>query len=238
MQIDIVHFIDDDVEVLAGYFDSIEERFEKDPHLAGVGGAIQNARMEAHPIFNSLFLLSGRYPNTIRRSGRVVKPESTGGAKRQIGQRPVEWLQGFAMSYRMLTLQKHSFDDRLTGYSYGEDRDFSFRVSRSGKLAVEPNARCLHLRATANRLDSRKFGFEVTTRTYAWVSEYRTEGFSLIAFFWSVFGDVLRHIGAALINRAGVSEDPLWYALGVLEGVKEIVRSRVKPRVAQSRVPI
>jgi hypothetical protein len=40
--VDVVHFIDDDTEVLSGYFESLEHRFFHDPTVVGLGGIITN----------------------------------------------------------------------------------------------------------------------------------------------------------------------------------------------------
>lgn len=222
--VEVVHFLDDDAEVLPGYFDAIENRFAEDPLLGGVGGRVQNQRVEDHPLFNRVFLLSGKYPNTILKSGRVVNPQPANGASRSYGVRPVQWLQGFAMSYRMAVLREHSFDDRLVGYSYGEDRDFSFRVGRTWRLAVEPTAKCMHLRAQENRHDARRLAFESTVLTYAWVREQRGEGFSTAAFLWSALGDILRHALAAVTAQPGVAGDPSAYIRGVADGLVRLRR--------------
>lgn len=222
--VSIVHFLDDDAEVLPGYFDAIERRFAGDPHLGGIGGLVQNQRVERHAGFNRMFLLSGRYPHTILKSGRVVNPQPENGALRSANKRAVQWLQGFAMSYRMSVLREHSFDERLTGYSYGEDRDFSFRVGRTWRLAVEPGARCLHLRASENRHDARRLAYESTVLTYAWVREQRGEGLSTLAFLWSAVGDLLRHVIAAMTKQPGVADNAMAYALGVLEGMVRLPR--------------
>lgn len=232
--VDVVHFLDDDAQVLPGYFDAIERRFTLSPALGGVGGLVQNQRVESHPVFNRVFLLSGRHPNTVLRSGRVVNPQPKNGASRTPGIRRVQWLQGFSMSYRMSVFQDHAFDDRLTGYSYGEDKDFSFRVGLSWGLAVEPGARCLHLRARENRHNAWRFGFESTVFTYAWVREHRDEGFSALAFLWSALGDLLRHVAAAAMSQPGVAGDPGAYARGVLNGLVRLLRvNTISDAVAQ-----
>jgi GT2 family glycosyltransferase len=220
----LIHFIDDDCEILPGYQDAIESRFTRDPTLAGVGGKLDQAPKEFHPWFNSFFLLSGKYPHTVRRSGRVVSPQPADGAKRKLDSRPIMWLQGFAMSYSMNTLREHSFDERLLGYSFGEDRDFGFRVSRTAKLAVEPTAHCLHHRASENRLNQRQYGFETTALTYAWVIEHRHDGLWPPAFFWSVFGDLLRHVASAALSNSTERRHEIAFVQGIVRGLIAILR--------------
>jgi hypothetical protein len=240
LDVDIVHFLDDDVEILPGYLDAIEARFAADPGLSGAGGAVQNATTESHPWLNRFFLLSGRHAYTIRRSGRVVQPQPPGGARRDFV-RPVEWLQGFSMSYRLSTLERHQFNERLEGYAFGEDREFGYRVSREGRLAIEQEAKCVHHMAAENRLDHHRHGRLTTLLTYAFVLEHREEGLSLLAFAWSVVGDLLRHgvLGAAALvgtgRRQSVS-DSASHIRGILSGIGAIVANRQSPYRAQTTV--
>jgi glycosyltransferase involved in cell wall biosynthesis len=226
IEAEIVHFLDDDALIFPGYFDAIERRFELDDRIGGVGGAVQNAPKELHWRFNRLFLLSGKYPYTIRRSGRVVNPQSAlpgRGAPRSPNVRDIQWLQGFAMSYRIEVLRGLKFNERLKGYSFGEDRDFSFRVSKSWKLAVEADAWCEHRRAETGRMDARRFGFESTVLTYAWLQSLRSIKCFRLAFFWSALGDVLRHLAAAATNQSGLAgPDPSGHARGVIRGLATI----------------
>jgi GT2 family glycosyltransferase len=223
---DIVHFLDDDAEILPGYLQAIEERFRTEPDLAGVGGRVQNASTERHPRLSALFLLSGKHPYTVRVSGRVVMPRPSDGNARRIGERPVRWLQGFAMSYKMSVLERHQFEERLEGYCFGEDRDFAFRVSRTNRLTVEPDARCLHHSAAENRVDHRRLGRDATAMTYAWVSEQRGNGLSRVAALWSAVGDLLQHGVLAFTGEGQNAANSREHVRGVLEGLVLIASGR------------
>jgi GT2 family glycosyltransferase len=227
--VDIVHFLDDDAIIYPGYFDAIEACFDGNPSIGGVGGSVQHPPPELHATFNRVFLLSGRQPYTVARSGRVVNPHTLPDGSRTVhrpGGREVQWLQGFAMSYRMEVLNQMHFNEQLRGYSYGEDRDFSFRVGRRWGLAVAEGAKCEHRRAESPRLEPERFGFESTVLIYAWMSEWRVAaGFSRVAFFWSTLGDILRHVGAAAVKQSAISGGaPLPYARGVIRGIRAILR--------------
>lgn len=220
---EIVHFIDDDIEILPGYLDAIEARFRADRELAGVGGFIENISLESHPRLNSLFLLSGSRPHTIRKSGRIVIAQNQDGARRTRIPDSVDWLLGGSMSYRMETLRAFTFDDRLSGYSHGEDRDFGFRVSRTRKLAVEERARCIHHGEIGNPANAKQYAYDRTVIEYAWVCEQRGSGLSRAAFLWSAFGEFVLYFGAAVTRIRTRTPDPMGYAMGVLTGLKDIV---------------
>lgn len=220
--IEIVHYIDDDIEILPGYLEAIEQRFSADPSLAGVGGYITNMPPETHPRLNSFFLLSGGTPHMVRKSGRVVVVQDESGAKRSPIPTSVDWLQGGSMSYRIGTLRAFSFDDRLSGYSHGDDRDFSFRVSRQMRLVVERRARCIHHGETANPANARKYAYNRTVLEYAWVREQHDHGLSRAAYLWSALGEFVMYFGAAIGGIRTRTSDPMGYAIGVLKGLKDI----------------
>jgi GT2 family glycosyltransferase len=214
--IDIVHFIDDDTEVSPGYFDAIERRFLQDPTVVGIGGIINNQPTIDWLPVRSFFLLRSRRRGSVLRSGRNM-----------LGQYPdtqasdhVDWLNGCSMSYRLTAFDHVMFDDRLKGPSLGEDYDFSFRLSRKHKLAVEPEARCIHHVTPTVRSSRRAVARQGTENTYRWVIENRALGMSRLAFWWATFGDVVLHAAGWVIRRR---TDSLQEILGVLEAATAIV---------------
>ncbi len=219
----IMHYIDDDTEVLPGYFRSIEARFANDPDLAGVGGIIENSPKVPIRVLKLVFLLCGPYGSVLR-SGRATSAQYPGAqyAKSDLQARSPKWLHGCAMSYRTDIVLRYRFDDRLKGYSNGEDIDFGFRVSRNHRLAAEPSARCLH-RVSQGGLSREAFAYSQAVVIYSWVREHRSDGMSLVAFWWSVLGDLLLHAvdGVVVPRRGG-----LQYAKGMLRGMATIAMGR------------
>jgi GT2 family glycosyltransferase len=104
----------------------------------------------------------------------------------------------------------------------GEDADFSFRVSRVHRLAVEPNATCVHTVTPTTRDSSRARTREGTENTYRRVIRYRALGLSAPAFWWATAGDVVIRGTYALVtrDRAALNE-----VAGILEGIRSIVAS-------------
>jgi GT2 family glycosyltransferase len=219
----IMHYIDDDTEVLPGYFQAIEARFANDPDLAGVGGIIENSPKIPIKAFKLIFLLWGPYGSVLR-SGRATSAQHPRAqyAKADREGRGPKWLHGCAMSYRTDIVLQYRFDDRLEGYSNGEDIDFGFRVSRNHPLAAEPSARCLH-RVSQGGLSREAFAYSQAVVIYSWVREHRSDGMSLVAFWWSVLGDLLLHAvdGVVVPRRGG-----LQYAKGMLWGMATIAMGR------------
>ncbi len=218
LSVEVVHFIDDDTEVAPGYFDAIERRFREDLTVAGVGGIITNQPVIDWLPIRSFFLLRSRRYGSVLRSGRNMLGQYPGMRATD----PVEWLNGCSMSYRMNVFDTLAFDDRLEGPSLGEDYDFSFRLSRSRRLAVEPAARCIHHVTPAVRSSRRATAREGTENTYRWVTENTALGASRPAFWWATLGDLLLHTAGWLTyGRADAPQE----ILGIFDAVLTIGRA-------------
>jgi GT2 family glycosyltransferase len=218
--VEIVHFIDDDTEVLESYFEAIERRFAQDPTVMGLGGIIVNQPVFSYLPLRSFFLLRSRRRGVVLRSGRNMLGQYPGTDASD----PVEWLNGCSMSYRMAAFEELRFDDRLQGPSLGEDYDFSFRLSRTHKIAVEPAARCIHHLTENVRSSRRATAREGAENTYRWVRENRALGASPAAFWWATFGEVIIHVAAGLACRRRESFQEI---AGIFDAVGAIVRRRL-----------
>jgi GT2 family glycosyltransferase len=216
LDVDVVHFIDDDTEVLPGYFDAIERRFLKDPRIVGLGGIITNQPIIDCLAIRSFFLLRSRRRGSVLRSGRNMLGQYPGTRATDC----VDWLNGCSMSYRLTVFNDVMFDGRLKGASLGEDYDFSFRLSRKQKLAVEPEARCIHHLTPTVRSSRRAAARQGTENTYRWVSENRELGMSRLAFWWATFGDIALHSASWIVRKKA---DPLQEVRGILEAMLAIV---------------
>ncbi len=213
----LVHFIDDDTEVLAGYFDAVERRFHQDPTVMGVGGIIINQPLVKYLTIKSFFLMGSRRPASVLRSGRPVLGQYPGARATA----RVEWLSGCSMSFRITAFDDQMFDSRLQGYSLGEDYDFGFRLSRKHRLAIEPMATCIHHLTPTARSSMRTHARQRTKATHDWVCEHSAFGLSRTAFWWSTFGDFLLHAVNGTLRANVVS---LREAQGVIDGVIAIAR--------------
>ena len=58
--------------------------------------------------------------------------------------RDMEFMPGPFMSARRDIAAQVRFDERLNGYSLGEDDDFAYRLSRRGRIRYEPAAIVCH----------------------------------------------------------------------------------------------
>jgi len=79
----------------------------------------------------------------------------------------VDWLPSTAVIFRREVFAQNLFDDVFESYSYLEDLDLSYTISRIGRLAVVADANFRHFPSTKGRVSSRQFGrYEVRNRLY------------------------------------------------------------------------
>jgi len=219
MGVEVVHFIDDDTEVFDGYFEAIERRFREDPGVMGVGGIVINQPVVNYVRLKALFLLGSHRPGTVLRSGRNVMGQYPGTP----ADAHVEWLVGASMSFRTSVFDELMFDDTLESYSIGEDYDFTYRLSRRHRLAVEPGAKCVHHFTPTMRVSPRRYAHLRLEATHRWVEGHAELGMSPAAFWWSALGEFLLSAGNGLLR---LKPKALEEALGVCDGVLAMLRRR------------
>lgn len=159
---DIVVLAEDDVIMFPDYIDRIMQVFECDPtgRIAAVGGLIDNERRGwlRGLVRLALYLPLGL---TALREGKLLRSGFAG----EYGESPipirrrrdVDFLLGGVSAYRLALLDGVRFSHRYrggSGYGQGEDKDFSIRVGRHGRLVVEPTARVTHHPAAKHNFDA------------------------------------------------------------------------------------
>jgi hypothetical protein len=133
------------------------------------------------------------------------------------GVRDVEFMPGCFMSARRSAAAEVRFDEHLGAYALAEDEDFSYRLSRLGRVVYLPDVVVVHEKLGFRSFDSRDLGrLVVKNRAYLFRKNFpqtRRARFQ--------FGLLLATlVGHRLINRE-------WRgALGVLEGTLNLVRGR------------
>jgi glycosyltransferase involved in cell wall biosynthesis len=231
MDVDVIHFLDDDTEVEAGYFDALEREFAMDDALAGAGGVFTNPVDIRMQLLKRAFLLDGGRPGTVFRSGRPVQGQSVG----RLAADQTAWLVGASMSWRLDAVRSHRFNETLAGRALSEDLQFSYAVSRTAPVRVVHAARCRHEQRGILGEDQRRLAKERFLIFHSWVGDNSDSGLSLAAFWWSVIGELLLYGLAGLVP----GERPLRRrALGVVDGIIELAhprRERASRRAAASQ---
>jgi glycosyltransferase involved in cell wall biosynthesis len=219
--------VSDDV-IAAGYLDDdliLEEDATERMNAfwctagADVGGAafnIVNQPGVSSGFFNRLFLLNGRRPGAMLPSGW---PSQIPAISQTV---ETDWLFGGATMWRREVIDTFDYDEWFVGHGYGEDVDFSFRVSRSWRLFVVANARVLHMTRPIRLSSQYTLGRQQVINRYYFI---RKSGcFPRAAVAWAMFGQFIGNISASLIrlDSAGLRR-----FLGNVCGLSEVLRGRV-----------
>lgn len=117
------------------------------------------------------------------------------------------WLPTGAVVYRREIFEEYAFDEWLTGFSYLDDLDFSYRVGKKYRLAVVPDAGFLHLSSPKGHDDPIKLGEKHVVNLLYFVSKNRELSVGLCLFGLLLRGvrNVLRSIwrwDSLLLKRA------------------------------------
>ena len=143
-EVEIIGFVDDDIvfekdamQVMMGFWDSDNK------DVCGAAFNLSESEVSPKGIFKHSRIAEwlGLYrtqPGTVAKSGWHSR---LGEVKDRI---EVEWLISGASFWRREVLEKHQFDPFFQGYSYLEDLDFSYGVSRNCRLMVVADARFEH----------------------------------------------------------------------------------------------
>jgi glycosyltransferase involved in cell wall biosynthesis len=96
----------------------------------------------------------------------------------------VEWLSSQAMVVRRNIMNEFKFDEFFDGYSYLEDVDFSYSISRKYKMAIVADAFFEHYHSTSGRVGAYQFG-KVETRNRKYI--VKKHHLSILSFYFSAF---------------------------------------------------
>jgi len=214
---DIIIFLDDDVILDKEYIKEIMHVFNNDleKKVGGVTGNIINTEIKSHSfkhligsnimhILATIFFLfkysDGKFqPSgwpTFTRSDKVTK---------------IECLSGANMAFRREMFDEFKFDENLHGYSFMEDDDISYRVSRKYQNIYTPFARLIHNVSPAARdKEHERMKMTIENHYYLFKKNFPQTLKHKFAFWWSVVGlFVLAIIGR---NKEGLK--------GLMDGIR------------------
>lgn len=223
---DIVCFLDDDTILRDTYFERILDVYKKYPEALGVGGHIDNEVIweqvnNENPSDINHFYYDG-YRRTegarfkLRRRLGLDADTVPGvlpkfGHGRSTGFLPpsgkiyeVKQLMGGVSSFPLSVLQANKFSEYFEGYGLYEDADYTFRISKLGKLYVHTGANLGHYHAASGRPNRFKYGKMVTRNGwYVWRVMHPNPGFKSVI-KWYMISTLLSKI--RLINVITTSE--------------------------------
>jgi glycosyltransferase involved in cell wall biosynthesis len=216
---EIVQFFDDDVEpayhfleVITGLF-SVDLRKEvavvagtlAEPNLDTFGGQVWQAASAVAGwwALGGRRMRRGAWPDRIRSEGRVI---------------PTLKIAGAALAVRRSTVYPPGFDEHLTGYALGEDREVGYRLSRRYLVGRATQALAIHHVDPASRPDPGAFGY-ATTYNYCYIlSKNLPMGLGeYVAVLWSFIVIALARLASLF---AGDREHRLAELAGMARGAK------------------
>jgi len=218
---DILVFTDDDVVVMPGLFDALASAFQ-DPSVVGATGRILNpkeSRIGSETGSRLRWLVLG--------GGRQGTMTSFGFRRPIVDvERPCEmqYMPGSLMSARRSLAAEVRFDERLGGYALGEDDDFSYRLSRHGRVLYVPEAVVRHESLGTRAIDRRALDrLVIVNRTYLFRKNFAGTLRARVGFI-ALIGIIFAH---RIINRE-------WRGVrGLLDGLREVRRAGAeRPAVA------
>jgi len=141
----IIHFFDDDVILESNYLLNVENSFNQNCGVVGVGARTPDNLSSSPKILSRFFLLDSK------KSGVVLKSGANTGFKKSKDVYEVDWLPGCCMSYRFNSIFELRFKGDREGVVWGEDVDFSYRVGLCAPLVIDNNLKIIHKRSIQNR---------------------------------------------------------------------------------------
>ena len=228
----ILIFLEDDVVLFKDYIAQlllIYETQDDDGELGGVGGIIDNESLTLVDILIEripfvLFGISGFREGEILRSGFATDYGRSGLPITKVKQ--VDFLLGGVSSYKKVIFDEFRFSNRYrsaSGYGQGEDKDFSYRVSRRYKLLINPSARLLHYSAPKKNFNrfikGRAF---ILSRYYFFSENVKKSSLDWIFFWYAILGYCLYQTAKLISLRK--RERDRWR--GVLTGIWDILHNR------------
>lgn len=196
---DIVFFVDDDVTFSDGAMQMLAHALEEDPQLGAVGGITVSpdgsaaAHATRHLWIQRLFLLNHPLPGRLLASGCTSPANAVNPASRT----DTHWLSHFAIALRADVAGAYRCDERLEGYALHEDLDYTYRVGREWRIAVEPKARIVHRVSEDNRPDPMEYARTRFLHRYWMVEKNVRTPLKRGAFWWATLG----RYGALLLSR-------------------------------------
>lgn len=157
LKTDVVLFLDDDARVRVDTLERLLQAYADDavvgatgrvvePDSNRVGGKTSQVRTLLHGSRPAGTLTGYGYPRRL-----VDEQQST----------DVEFMQGCFLSARTPDARAVRFDEAMTGYGLAEDEDFSYRLSRRGRVRYLGDAVVDHDNTGFGSRDRRAFGHQV-----------------------------------------------------------------------------
>ena len=220
---DIIFFLEDDVLLEPDYIERTLEVFDLpfDPPVGGVQGTFTNPPRPRgwQQRYFRLFGMTHAVP------GDEAGMSTSGGPRWLIRpSRPVAVPITFAggSAYLRAAIDGARFDEFLSGYTMGEDVEFSFRVGQRWTLVQTPHARLFHTFSAESRPEpGDRIGRLIYSRYYFFRKHVPKDPQNLAAFAWTNVGLSAFYSGVALIMKPMGEKGPM--LRGIARGYRRVL---------------
>ena len=209
---DIVLFLDDDARATPGVLSAVQRAYA-DPAVVGVTGRT------VEPASNRVGGKTSQLRRLLPGGGRDGDFTRFGYPRRlrdeQLTQ-DVEFMAGCFMSARTTVARSVRFDEHLAGYALAEDEDFSYRLSRRGRIRYLGDVVVLHDNGGFGSRDRRRFGHQVVdNRAYLFAKNFPQTPVARVQ-FWVLMGVLVVHrlVNADVQGARGLVEASARHLLG------------------------
>jgi GT2 family glycosyltransferase len=186
---DLLFFLDDDSVPARNYIEEMAKIFKNKSNFDGGMGQIKPVNFNFFKYcYHHFFLLRHNFGDGgYYSSGSPRSPHGTDEFKR------TKILSGGSMVYRKEVFANVDFDENLTGYSYMEDVDVSYRISRNHKLFYNPNAEVIHEHdEPKSEILKRKKMYIYNFRYLFDKNFYSKNKGNIFSHWWAVLGFILK----------------------------------------------
>ena len=187
-QYSLIHFFDDDVILGPNYIDLISQDFIRFPDVSGICARTPGIKTKKPNLYKRIFLLDSES------SGKVLSSGINVPFRNDHGVYEVEWLPGCCMSYRLSAITGRSFDEGRTGVGWGEDVDFSYRLSLDSKLICDPHLEIVHKMSMLNR-DSFLTQYVNVILNRLKLQKIPGSKIKTFSIFWAILGEIPMLLG-------------------------------------------
>ncbi|MEM3549947.1 MAG: glycosyltransferase [Candidatus Bathyarchaeia archaeon] len=189
----ILLFLDDDVTIDKNYLEEILKVFKAKPNALGVQGIVANAQY-SH-FWNSIKKVFF-YWHAEKDKCRMLPSGKTTFAYASNRVILCEWLLGLGVAYKKEVFKEFSFNEKLLGYSLGEDKEFSYKIYKKypRSLFLTPLARAYHHRLPLKNTGKQKIYIITAYPSGFFLNNIEQTLKNKIIFLWSEIGRIILSI--------------------------------------------
>lgn len=219
---DLFFFLDDDIHLFDDYLETCLRVYGARPDIAGIGGV--EIKPAAGLTDKLWFLFEAAFCITGFKKGRFLPSgfsTNLGNPVLPTRLSRVDFLGGASFSFRREIFKTHRFSEDFEGYGLGEDKEFSFRISREHLLVCLPQARLFHYESPLMRYQKFQKARAKVLSKYRFLTrhnlDHRFKGFW---FCYALTGYLMKR---TIIMCLSFDRGEVHRVRGILSGIQDIM---------------